>query len=125
LREPIWFPALTGARHAAAALALYILFLVSPIWPYEHQFPSVSHYAEGMFGVIMENSFAIALIVLVVVLPYRPGADPAFGPQPPLQILGTRRAPVLPRRAPVNLPLIQRRPAGDVDKGSGQGASLF
>jgi hypothetical protein len=80
LREPIWFPVLTGARHAAAALALYVLFLVSPIWPYEHQFPAVSHYAEGLFGVVMENSFAIALIVLVVVLPYRPGADPAFGP---------------------------------------------
>ncbi|GIH08930.1 hypothetical protein Rhe02_69970 [Rhizocola hellebori] len=123
LREPIWFPALTGARHAAGALALYVLFLVSPIWPYEHQFPAVSHYADGMFGVIMENSFAIALIVLVVVLPYRPGADPAFGPQLALQIPGTRRTPI-PRRV-VNLPpLIQHRPAGDVDKGSGQGASL-
>jgi alpha-1,2-mannosyltransferase len=125
LREPIWFPVLTGARHAAAALGLYVLFLVSPIWPYEHQFPAVSHYAEGMFGVVMENSFAIALIVLVVVLPYRPGADPAFGPQPALQIPGTRRRSPMPRPSVVDLPpLIQHRPAGDVDKGSGQGASL-
>ncbi len=127
LREPIWFPVLTGARHAAAALALYVLFLVSPIWPYEHQFPAMSHYAEGLFGVVMENSFAIALIVLVVVLPYRPGADPAFGPQQTLQLPGTRRTSV-PRPASVRLPLIHYRPAGDTDKDSGRdsgkGASL-
>ncbi len=81
LREPIWFPALTGARHAAAAAGLYVLFLVSPIWPNEHQFPGVSHWADGISGVVWENSFAIALVVLVVLLPYRPGAAPAFGPR--------------------------------------------
>jgi hypothetical protein len=80
LREPIWFPALTGARHAAAAAGLYVLFLVSPIWPYEHQSAVMSHYADGLIGVLGENSFAIALIVLVAILPHRPGADPAFGP---------------------------------------------
>jgi alpha-1,2-mannosyltransferase len=90
LREPIWFPALTGARHFAAAGALYVLFLVSPIWPHEHQFPAVSHYAEGMSGVLWENSFAIALIVLVALLPHRPGADPAFGPSAPVRIPAVR-----------------------------------
>jgi uncharacterized membrane protein len=93
LREPIWFPALTGARHAAAAVALYVLFLVSPIWPYEHQFPAVSHYAEGLVGVIGENSFAIALIVLVAMLPHRPGADPVFGPKTPARVPAVHTPP--------------------------------
>jgi alpha-1,2-mannosyltransferase len=78
IRTPIWFPALTGLRHAAAAVAVYALFLVSPIWPYEHQLPYVSHYRDGGWGVLMENSFAIALIVLVAFLPWRPGAEPVF-----------------------------------------------
>jgi hypothetical protein len=82
LRTPIWFPALTGLRHAAAAVAVYVLFLVSPIWPYEHQLPYVSHYADGLSGALMENSFAIALIILVAALPWRPGAEPAFYPEP-------------------------------------------
>jgi hypothetical protein len=81
LREPLWFPALVGARHVAAAAVLYLLFLISPIWPYEHQLPAGSHYADGLFGLLAENSFAIALIVLVAVLPSRPGAEPAFGPR--------------------------------------------
>ncbi|WBB78357.1 glycosyltransferase 87 family protein [Micromonospora sp. WMMD882] len=78
LRPPIWYPAMTGFRHGAAAVALYLLFLVSPIWPYEHQLPEVSHYADGLFGALMENSLALALIVLVAALPWRPGAEPAF-----------------------------------------------
>ncbi|WP_089154852.1 glycosyltransferase 87 family protein [Micromonospora sp. NBS 11-29] len=80
LRPPIWYPTLTGLRHAAGALGLYLLFLVSPIWPYEHQLPEVSHYQDGLFGALMENSLAIALIVLVAALPWRPGAEPAFYP---------------------------------------------
>jgi alpha-1,2-mannosyltransferase len=82
LRTPIWFPALTGLRHAAAAVAIYVLFLISPIWPYEHQLPYVSHYADGLWGALMENSFAIALIIMVAALPWRPGAEPAFYPEP-------------------------------------------
>ncbi|BCJ59475.1 hypothetical protein Jiend_28970 [Micromonospora endophytica] len=78
LRPPIWYPALTGVRHAVAAVGLYLLFLVSPIWPYEHQLPEVSHYQDGLFGALMENSLALALIVLVATLPWRPGAEPAF-----------------------------------------------
>ncbi|QLQ38525.1 glycosyltransferase 87 family protein [Micromonospora robiginosa] len=80
LRPPIWYPTLTGLRHAAGALGLYLLFLISPIWPYEHQLPEVSHYQDGLFGALMENSLAIALIVLVAALPWRPGAEPAFYP---------------------------------------------
>jgi alpha-1,2-mannosyltransferase len=78
LRPPIWYPALTGLRHGVGALAIYLLFLISPIWPYEHQLPEVSHYQDGLFGALMENSLAIALIVLVAALPWRPGAEPAF-----------------------------------------------
>jgi hypothetical protein len=78
LRSPIWFPTLTGLRHAVAAVGLYLLFLISPIWPYEHQLPEVSHYQDGFFGALMENSLALALIVLVAALPWRPGAEPAF-----------------------------------------------
>ncbi|MCW3813873.1 glycosyltransferase 87 family protein [Micromonospora sp. DR5-3] len=78
LRPPIWYPTLTGLRHGVGALALYLLFLISPIWPYEHQLPEVSHYQDGLFGALMENSLAIALIVLVAALPWRPGAEPAF-----------------------------------------------
>ncbi|KXK60502.1 hypothetical protein AWW66_18470 [Micromonospora rosaria] len=78
LRPPIWYPALTGLRHGVAAVVLYLLFLVSPIWPYEHQLPEVSHYQDGLFGALMENSLALALIVLVAALPWRPGAEPAF-----------------------------------------------
>ncbi|MEU5944290.1 glycosyltransferase 87 family protein [Micromonospora sp. NPDC047465] len=78
LRPPIWYPTLTGLRHGVAAIGLYLLFLVSPIWPYEHQLPEVSHYQDGLFGALMENSLALALIVLVAALPWRPGAEPAF-----------------------------------------------
>ncbi|MEU4771029.1 glycosyltransferase 87 family protein [Micromonospora sp. NPDC023644] len=78
LRSPIWYPTLTGLRHGAAAIGLYLLFLISPIWPYEHQLPEVSHYQDGLFGALMENSLALALILLVAALPWRPGAEPAF-----------------------------------------------
>jgi alpha-1,2-mannosyltransferase len=82
LRAPIWFPTLTGFRHGAAALVLYGLFLVSPIWAYEHRLPDVSHYQDGLFGALMENSLALSIIVLVAALPWRPGAEPAFYTEP-------------------------------------------
>jgi alpha-1,2-mannosyltransferase len=78
LRPPIWYPTLTGFRHGFAAIGLYLLFLISPIWPYEHQLPEASHYQDGLFGALMENSLALALILLVAALPWRPGAEPAF-----------------------------------------------
>jgi hypothetical protein len=76
------FPALAGLRHASAALGVYLLFVISPIWRYEHRLPDVSHYADGRFGALMENSLALAIIVLVVLLPWRQGAEPVFEAQP-------------------------------------------
>ncbi|HZN17371.1 MAG TPA: glycosyltransferase 87 family protein [Micromonosporaceae bacterium] len=72
------FPALAGLRHAAVAAGVYVLFVVSPIWPYEHRLPEVSHYADGLSGALFESSLAIAVIALVAALPWRPGAEPAF-----------------------------------------------
>ncbi|KWV34461.1 glycosyltransferase 87 family protein [Micromonospora rifamycinica] len=91
LRPPIWYPTLTGLRHGVAALGLYLLFLISPIWPYEHKLPEVSHYQNGLFGALMENSLALALIVLVAALPWRPGAEPAFYADRPARIAAGRR----------------------------------
>lgn len=111
LREPIWFPAMVGFRHAAAGIGLYALFLVSPIWPYEHQLPAVSHYADGLVGVLAENSFAIALIVLVAALPWRPGAEPVYSTdlaamqaarRTPFQVT---RTPIAPAAKPVAKPM--------------------
>ena len=42
----------------------------------------MSHYQDGLFGALMENSLALALIVLVAALPWRPGAEPAFYARP-------------------------------------------
>lgn len=91
LRPPIWYPTLTGLRHGVAALGLYLLFLISPIWPYEHKLPEVSHYQNGLFGALMENSLALALIVLVAALPWRPGAEPAFYADRPARTVAGRR----------------------------------
>jgi hypothetical protein len=119
LRTPIWFPALTGFRHAAAAIGLYVLFLVSPIWPYEHQLSQgVSHYADGAVGVLAENSLAIALIILVAALPWRPGAEPAFYPEHAGALRrDVRREPAAPAGTdPARPPRIagQRRPDSPV-----------
>jgi alpha-1,2-mannosyltransferase len=72
------FPALSGLRHGLAALGLFVLFVTSPWWHYEHHLPLGSHYADGRVGALWENSLAIAVILLIVLLPWRPAADPAF-----------------------------------------------
>lgn len=76
------FPALAGLRHAAAALGLYLLIVISPVWRYEHRLPQVSHYADGLWGALMENSLALAVILLVALLPWRRGAEPVFEAEP-------------------------------------------
>jgi alpha-1,2-mannosyltransferase len=82
VRQPPWFPHYTGLRHAAAALAVYLLFVVAPIWAFRHELPETSHYAGGALGVLMENSLTVATIVLVLALPWRPGAEPVLPPTP-------------------------------------------
>jgi hypothetical protein len=85
------FPALAGLRYAVGAVGLYVLFVRSPIWPYEHKLSEgVSHYADGLVGALGENSLALALILLIPLLPWRPGAEPAFYTEPGLR----RRRPV-------------------------------
>jgi alpha-1,2-mannosyltransferase len=91
MRAPVWYPRFTGGRHAAAALAVYALIVVAPLWPYQHTLPRTSHYADGLWGALMENSLALLLIVLVSALPWRPGAEPAFMPQPWIVPLPKRR----------------------------------
>jgi alpha-1,2-mannosyltransferase len=68
-----------AVRYAAGAVGTYVLFLVSPIWWVHHRLPEGSHYDSGLWGVLAENSLALGLIVLVAAMPWRPGAEPAFG----------------------------------------------
>jgi hypothetical protein len=101
-RTPIGIPALAGLRHVVGAVAIYLLFVVSPIWRYEHKLPSVSHYQDHLFGALAENSLALVIITLVAFLPWRPGADPAFYPDPALARRGrlsTAEADLRRRRA--------------------------
>jgi hypothetical protein len=76
------FPALAGLRHMSAAISLYLLIVIAPWWRYEHKLPLMSHYADGRFGALMENSLALAVILLVVFLPWRQGAEPVFEAEP-------------------------------------------
>ena len=79
------FQSLAGLGHALVAVGLYALLVTSPMWRYEHpSFAGKSHYSDGLLGALGENSLALALILLVVLLPWRRGADPAFytGPLP-------------------------------------------
>ncbi len=76
------FPALAGLRYGLSAAGLYVLFVTSPMWRYEHHLQKESHYADGRFGALMENSLALTLIVLIVLLPWRPGAEPVFEASP-------------------------------------------
>ncbi|MEV0648582.1 glycosyltransferase 87 family protein [Phytomonospora sp. NPDC050363] len=51
-----------------AAVATYTLFVVSPIWFFDPW--SNSHWTGGPLRVAAENSFAVAIIVLVAALPH-------------------------------------------------------
>jgi hypothetical protein len=44
----------------------------------------VSHHADGITGLLGESSLGLALIGLIALLPIRPGAVPAFYPEPGL-----------------------------------------
>jgi hypothetical protein len=69
-------PTLAGLRYGTAAVATYALFVISPIWWVYHRLPEGSHYDSGMWGVLAENSLALGVILLVALMPWRPGAEP-------------------------------------------------
>jgi alpha-1,2-mannosyltransferase len=76
-----------GGGYAAAALLTYLVFVVAPVWT----LPSL--------GSVATNSYALALILLVNTLPWRPGAAPAF----PVNRWVRRRSgasPIPPARRP-------------------------
>jgi hypothetical protein len=84
-RGPGGIPALAGLPAALTALGIYVVFVMSPIWRYEHKLQlGVSHYHDGLVGALAENSMALIIIALVTLLPWRPGAEPAFYPEPAL-----------------------------------------
>jgi hypothetical protein len=93
-RGPTGIPALAGVGRAIATLGVYTLFVVSPIWMYEHKLPLHSHYSDGLHGALWENSLGLAVIALIVLLPARAGADPAFYQEP---ALARRRRALLTR----------------------------
>jgi alpha-1,2-mannosyltransferase len=62
---------LAGVRYASAAVATYVVFLISPIWWVRHRLPEGSHYDSGLWGVLAENSLALATIMLVAAMPWR------------------------------------------------------
>ncbi|MPZ28057.1 MAG: DUF2029 domain-containing protein [Micromonosporaceae bacterium] len=70
-------PTLAGLRHGTAAVAVYALFVVSPLWWVYHRLPEGSHYDSGLPGMLAENSLALGVILLVALMPWRPGAEPA------------------------------------------------
>jgi alpha-1,2-mannosyltransferase len=78
-RGPGGIPALAGLPALGAALGIYLVFVISPIWRFEHKLAlGVSHYHDGLHGVLAENSLVLIVIALVAMLPWRPGAEPAF-----------------------------------------------
>ena len=84
-----------GVWHAAAALGIYALLVLAPMW-----------HSGSIFAA---NAFVLLMIVLVSALPWRSGAEPAFMPQPWTAVGPPGRGPIRQRR-PV-------RPRGPV-KGS-------
>lgn len=76
-RGPGLGSAFTGTLYGAGAVGVYILFVISPIWWVHHRLPEGSHYDSGILGVLAENSLALGVIVLVALMPWRPGAAPA------------------------------------------------
>jgi alpha-1,2-mannosyltransferase len=59
-----------GAGYAWAAALVVLLFLIAPLW--------LAEEAGGLGGLLGANAYALALIVLINALPWRPGVAPAF-----------------------------------------------
>ncbi len=88
-----------GVGIAAAGAAVYLMLVIVPVWAYEHRLPETSHYADGIVGMLLENTVGFVLILLVAALPWRPGASPAFRAHP--WAASARRRPVPPARRPI------------------------
>ena len=61
-------------KYGATAIAAYALFVTAPMWWFDHS--TGSHWADGFHGMLLENAFAIAVIAMITVLPWRPSTDP-------------------------------------------------
>jgi alpha-1,2-mannosyltransferase len=85
---------------ATAGTLAYLLLAVPPIWAYEHRLPQTSHYADGIAGMLLENTVGLTLILLLTALPWRPGASPAHHPHP-WAAPTTRPRPIPPARRPL------------------------
>lgn len=67
--------AVSWLRYAVLAVAGYVVFVITPVWWVRNRLTlGGSHYDSGLLGVLAENSLALALIVLLVAMPWRPGA---------------------------------------------------
>jgi alpha-1,2-mannosyltransferase len=96
-RTPAGIPALAGLGQLAFGAFVYVVYVSSPIWRYEHKLQDgVSHRSDGLLGVLGENSLGLLLIALLVLLPVRTGAEPAFYPES----APSRRAALLAQRTP-------------------------
>ena len=81
-RPPGGTRALPGLGYAASAAGVYALFVAAPLW----SFP----------GPLAANAYALALILLVNTVPWRPGVAPAF----PINRWAKRAQPIPPTRRP-------------------------
>jgi alpha-1,2-mannosyltransferase len=89
-----------GVGLAVAGGVVYLMLIVAPVWAYAHRLPETSHYADGIVGMLIENTIGFVLILLVAALPWRPGASPAFHAHPWAPT--TKRRPIPPARRPMS-----------------------
>ena len=78
-----------GLGYAIGAVATYALFVIAPMWWLAP--------LGGLAGIIGGNAYALALILLVNALPWRPGVAPAFPVNRWLPKPAPRRAIPAPR----------------------------
>lgn len=85
-RLPGWRNQWPGAGFAAAAVITYLLFLLAPVWTVD--------------AALVRNSYALALVLLVSALPWRPGVAPAvatsrwIGQRPAARAIPPARRPM-------------------------------
>jgi hypothetical protein len=87
-------------RSGSAVVATYALFMIAPLWWVRNRLDEGgSHYDSGLWGVLLENSLALGLILLLALMPWRPGAEPVplrvplrADHEPRVMIAGSRRS---------------------------------